>query len=88
MHLLDSKKVSQILMGSKRRISGAAVQRYYPQCSGCSSKQSSAVKMAKDMLVFHYYGMRPWYYAGEQKRFPPCPQQCPLKIVSQNMLLS
>lgn len=59
-----SKKVSQMLMGSKRKLSGAAVQRYYPQCSGCSSKQSSAVKMGRDILVFHYYGIRPWYYAG------------------------
>ncbi len=57
-------------MGKGRvRVAGPARQRYYPQCALCSGKQSNVVRMGKDMLVFHFYGMRPWYYAGKA---PPC----------------
>ncbi|EIE18854.1 hypothetical protein COCSUDRAFT_59782 [Coccomyxa subellipsoidea C-169] len=60
-----SGKLGQILMGKGRvRVAGPARQRYYPQCALCSGKQSNVVRMGKDMLVFHFYGMRPWYYAG------------------------
>lgn len=49
---------------SPARIS-RSVQRYFPQCVACCSKQAGAVKSSATRLVFHYYGMRPWYYAGE-----------------------
>ncbi|KAL3159584.1 hypothetical protein ABBQ38_009997 [Trebouxia sp. C0009 RCD-2024] len=39
-------------------------QRYYPQCTSCSNKQSQAVKMDKRTLVVHMAGPRPWHYAG------------------------
>ncbi|BDA44783.1 hypothetical protein COCOBI_06-2610 [Coccomyxa sp. Obi] len=60
-----SGKIGQLLMGKSRaRLAGPARQRYFPQCNLCSNKQSNAVRMGKDLLVFHFYGMRPWYYAG------------------------
>lgn len=49
---------------SPARIS-KSVQRYFPQCASCCSKQATAVKAGATRLVFHFYGMRPWYYAGE-----------------------
>lgn len=39
-------------------------QRYYPQCTACSSKQSQAVKMDRRTLVVHMAGPRAWHYAG------------------------
>ena len=60
-------RLMQLLGGGKRqppaRLPGL-LQRYYPQCVTCSGKQSAAVKAARDALVLHYYGIRPWYYAG------------------------
>ena len=58
-----SRKVMQLLGGERPKLVGI-LQRYYPQCAACSGKQSAAVKAAKPALVLHYYGMRPWYYAG------------------------
>ena len=58
------------LLGGKRRPPRLAglLQRYYPQCVTCSGKQSAAVKASRDALVLHYYGIRPWYYAGGAAR--------------------
>ena len=62
--LCRSRKVMQLLGGGSRPKLVGILQRYYPQCVACSGKQSAAVKAAKPTLVLHYYGMRPWYYAG------------------------
>jgi hypothetical protein len=74
----DVLMCSKMFASGKWRITGNAVQRYYPQCSTCSGKQSSAVKMDKAMLVFHFYGIRPWYYAGLQLLFAPWLEQTSL----------
>ena len=58
-----SRKVMQLLLGKRPKLVGI-LQRYYPQCAACSGKQSAAVKASMPVLVLHYYGMRPWYYAG------------------------
>ena len=54
-----------MLRGKSRARIGRAVQRYFPQCVACCSKQAGAVRSGATRLVLHYYGMRPWYYAGE-----------------------
>ncbi|CAL5230013.1 g13455 [Coccomyxa viridis] len=59
-----SQKLGQVLRGKSRARIGRSVQRYFPQCVACCSKQAGAVKSGATRLVFHYYGMRPWYYAG------------------------
>ena len=60
-----SQKLGQVLRGKSRARIGRSVQRYFPQCVACCSKQAGAVKSGATRLVLHYYGMRPWYYAGE-----------------------
>ena len=55
-----------MLRGKSRARISRSVQRYFPQCVACCSKQAGAVKSGATRLVFHYYGMRPWYYAGER----------------------
>ena len=54
-----------MLRGKSRARISRSVQRYFPQCVACCSKQAGAVKSGATRLVFHYYGMRPWYYAGK-----------------------
>jgi hypothetical protein len=68
---MSSRKLMQLLVGKRPKLVGI-LQRYYPQCAACSSKQSAAVKASRPALVLHYYGMRPWYYAGaaEQRACP------------------
>ena len=63
-HWCCSRKVMQLLGGRPASKLPGLLQRYYPQCAACSGKQSAAVKAARPTLVLHYYGMRPWYYAG------------------------
>lgn len=55
-----------MLKGKSRARIGKSVQRYFPQCAACCSKQAAAVRSNATRLVLHFYGMRPWYYAGEQ----------------------
>ncbi len=57
-----------MLRGKSRARISRSVQRYFPQCVACCSKQAGAVKSGATRLVFHYYGMRPWYYAGKMLR--------------------
>ena len=54
-----------MLKGRSRARASRSAQRYFPQCAACCSKQASAVKSGATRLVFHFYGVRPWYYAGE-----------------------
>ena len=61
-----------MLKGKSRAHISRSVQRYFPQCAACCGKQASAVKSGATRLVFHFYGMRPWYYAGEPSA--GCPQ--------------
>ena len=61
-----------MLKGKSRARISRSVQRYFPQCAACCSKQASAVKSGATCLVFHFYGMRLWYYAGEASA--GCPQ--------------
>ena len=49
-----------------------SVQRYFPQCAACCSKQAAAVRSGTTCLVLHFYGMRPWYYAGKSSPQPQC----------------
>ncbi len=63
--MLRSQKLGQVLKGKSRARISRSVQRYFPQCAACCSKQASAVKSGATRLVFHFYGMRPWYYAGK-----------------------
>ena len=63
-----------MLKGKSRARISRSVQRYFPQCAACCSKQASAVKSGATRLVFHFYGMRPWYYAG--KPWGGCSQDC------------
>ena len=72
--LLCSQKLGQVLKGKSRARISRSVQRYFPQCAACCSKQASAVKSGATRLVFHFYGMRPWYYAG--KPCGGCPRIC------------
>eukprot|EP00210_Caulerpa_lentillifera_P005975 g5710.t1 len=39
-------------------------QRFYPQCSRCSIKQSHAVRMNRQVLVYHYGGPRAYHSSG------------------------
>ena len=61
-----------MLKGKSRARISRSVQRYFPQCAACCSKQASAAKSGATRLVFHFYGMRPWYYTGEP--WGGCPQ--------------
>ena len=61
-----------MLKGKSRARTSRSVQRYFRQCAACCSKQASTVKSGATRLVFHFYGMQPWYYAGEPSA--GCPQ--------------
>lgn len=39
-------------------------QRFYPQCSNCSIKQSHAVRMNKQVLVFHFGSPKAHHTSG------------------------
>ena len=44
-------------------------QRFYPQCSSCSSRQGVAVRNDKRTLMLHFGGPRPYHAAGDAQ--PP-----------------
>ena len=60
-----SQKLGQVLRGKSPGRVSRSVQRYFPQCAACCSKQAAAVRSGTTRLVLHFYGMRPWYYAGK-----------------------
>jgi len=47
-------------------------QRFYPQCQGCSHKQSGAVKSDTRTLLMHHGGLKAAHFAGTLL-FPPPP---------------
>jgi len=49
---------------SRARWNGKTTQRFYPQCTGCSQKQSSAVKKNRKALVLNLSKWHPHYFAG------------------------
>ncbi|KAK9867102.1 hypothetical protein WJX84_001221 [Apatococcus fuscideae] len=44
--------------------SATGLQRFYPQCRGCSQLQAAAVRANKTKLIMHRGGPRSWYFAG------------------------
>eukprot|EP00899_Mesostigma_viride_P017202 jgi/Mesvir1/25483/Mv01743-RA.3 len=50
--------------GVMGRRKGSTPQYYYPQCSSCSQKQSSAIKNNRRTLVMHTLHPERWMFAG------------------------
>ena len=48
------------LLGTRTRVR----QRFFPQCTACSSLQSDALRRNLKKLVLHFGGVQPYAYAG------------------------